>query len=194
MKNYIIGFLAAILLLTSCITEKKVNRWLNEHPTQAAGYCADNFPPDTVSRIIYDSVDMKAYEQAYMNMSYYADSLFQQLEAARNSFRPSPSQPCPPVVNLDSLRKAVDAEIKKRLTPCKDSIKVVERTIVDKAREKQLQGKIDEKDAVITARDKTISEKDAKIKSKNKYVWLFWGLVVLLVGYVFAKIRFKLPI
>jgi hypothetical protein len=192
MKTLIITALAAILL-SSCITEKKVKGWLNDNPTTAAGYCADNFPPDTVSKIIYDSVDMKAYEQAYMNMSYYADSLFQQLEAARNSFRPSPSQPCPPVVNLDSLRKVVDAEIKKRLTPCKDSIKVVERTIVDKAREKQMQGKIDEKDAVISARDKTISEKDAKIKSKNKYVWMFWGLVVLIGVYVFAKLKLKLP-
>lgn len=178
----------------ACVTEKKVNRWLNEHETEAAGYCADKFPPDTTTRIILDSVDTAAYEAAYWEMARYADSLFNKLEADRNAFRPSPGQPCPPLMNLDSLRKAVDKEIRKRLTPCKDSIQKVVYTVVDKAREKQLQRKIDEKDGVISARDKRITELERKVKVLKKWAWTFWILVALAVLYFFMKIKFKLPI
>lgn len=196
MKKLIIGGLFLLIIsvhFCSCVTEKKVNEWLKEHPTQAAGYCADNFPPDTTTRVITDSVDLKAYEAAYWEMSQYADSLFNKLEDQRNAFKPTPERPCPPSVNLDSLRKAVDIEIRKRLTPCKDSIQKVTYTIVDKAREKQLQGKLEEKDGVVSARDKRITEQEAQVNRLKKWPWLFWGLVALAGLYVFAKLKFKLP-
>lgn len=177
-----------------CITQKTVTRWLNEHPTEAAGYCADEFPPDTSTRVIYDSVDSKAYEEAYWELARYSDSLFNQLEDARNSFTPTANNPCPPAVNLDSLRKAVDKEIRTRLTPCKDSIKVVETTVIDRARERQLQGKLDAKDGVISERDKRITELETKVKGLRKWPWMFWGLVALIAVYVLLKLRLKLPI
>lgn len=188
--------LATILLMTiigSCVTQQKVNTWLRDHPTKAAGYCADNFPPDTTTRTIINTVDTGAYEAAYQNMERYSDSLFMELKHRRESFIPTPQRPCPPLVNLDSLRKSIDAELRKRLAPCKDSIQKVVYTIVDKAREKQLQGTLDEKDATISARDKTISEKDNAIGRLKKWPWLFWLLVVLIGGYAFLKLRYKLP-
>jgi hypothetical protein len=196
-EKLILGLLFVAIALVhccSCVTERKVNRWLNEHPTQAAGYCADKFPPDTTSRVVYGAPDTAAYEAAYWELANYADSLFNELSAARNDFIPTPAIPCPPLVNLDSLRKAVDKEIRKRLAPCKDSIQYVKYTVVDKARETHLQGRLDEKDGVISARDKTITEQGEKIKSQKKWFWLFWALVVVIVGYVLLKLRFKLPI
>lgn len=185
------------LLLTvsfcSCITERKVKRWLNEHPTEAAGYCADEFPPDTTAQVIYDTVDTKAYYKAYQQLNGYADSLFDQLQQERNRFVPTPAAPCPPQVNIDSLRTVVDKEIRKRLIPCKDDVKYIKYTVVDKAREKQLQGKLDEKDGVISARDKRITEQEAKIKGQKKWFWFFWSLVALIGVYAIIKFKLKLP-
>lgn len=189
----ILATIFSLLMLASCMTENKVNTWLDDHPTKAAGYCADKFPPDTTTRVITDSVDTAAYEQALNNMHTYADSLFVALKKQRDAFRPTAQQPCPPPVNLDSLRKVVDAEMRKRLIPCKDTVKVVTNTIVDRAREKQLQGKLDEKDVTITARDKRITEQENQIKSLKKWPWLFWALVALIGGYTFLKLRYKLP-
>lgn len=184
----------SIALLSSCVTQKKVNAWLNDHPTVAAGYCADKFPPDTTTRVITGTVDTASYAAAYNNMATYADSLFTQLQIQRNAFKPTAERPCPPQVNIDSLRKAVDMEIRKRLVPCKDSIKTVVYTVVDKAREKQLQGKLDEKDGTITARDTRITELEGKVKALRKWAWLFWGLIAAIVVYTLIKLRFKLPI
>jgi hypothetical protein len=186
----ILATILFILILSGCITQSKVNTWLNDHPTAAAGYCADKFPPDTTSRVVTDSIDTQAYEAAYNGMASYADSLFMQLKKARESFKATPQRPCPPAMNLDSLRKAVDAEIRRRLIPCRDTVKVVTNTVVDRAREKQLQGIIDQKDSTITARDKRITE----MEGLRKWVWMFWGLVTLLGLYAFVKIRYKLPV
>lgn len=191
MKKILIAIFC--IAFASCVTENKVNRWNDDHPTAAAGYCAVKFPPDTTIMVITDSVNTKAYEAAYNGMAAYADSLFMQLKQQRESFKATPQQPCPPAVNLDSLRKAVDAEIRKRLAPCKDSIQKVVYTVVDKAREKQMRGMLDEKDVTIGARDKTISQKDNTIDGLKKWPWLFWALIVLIGGYTFLKLRFKLP-
>jgi hypothetical protein len=176
------------------MTESKVTRWLNDHPAAAVGYCADHFPPDTTTQIVKDTIDTKAYEAAYKGVSNYADSLFNQLKRQRETFNPTLQQPCPPAVNLDSLRKVVDFEIRKRLTPCVDSIEKVVYTVVDKAREKQLQGKIDEKDITISARDKRISELEAQVKGLKKWPWLFWAVIAGAGLYTLFKFRSKLGI
>lgn len=180
----IIAFLA---LISSCITQKKVNHWLDDHPTVAAGYCADNFPPDTVTRTVFQSVDSSGYLDAYLNMSYLADSLFYRLDSLQHVPGAAPYK-----FNIDSLRKAVDKEIRKRLKPCVDSVVHITNTIIDKAREKQLQGKLDEKDVVITARDKRITELEAQVKGLKKWPWMFWGLVVLVIGVIYINQKFKL--
>lgn len=188
----ILTTISFMLMIAGCITESKVNSWLKDHPTKAAGYCADNYPPDTTFKIITGAVDTSGYQMALSNMHTYADSLFLALKMQRESFRPTPQEPCPPAVNLDSLRKAVDAEMRKRLTPCKDSIQKIVYTVVDKAREKQLQGKVDEKDGTITARDKRITELESNLKGLKKWPWLFWALVVLVLAGLYLNQKFKL--
>lgn len=187
MKNLLI-----LLLFTSCISQKKVNRWLDEHPTDAAGYCADNFPPDTTDRIQFIAVDSSGYEQAYSNMATYADSLFYRLDSIQNAPR-SPLAPCPPKINLDSLRKDVDREIRRRLIPCVDSIVHVNHIVIDKAQERHLRGVIEQKDATITARDNRITQLEGKVKARDKWIWLFFTLAALNGLYVLLKLKRKIP-
>lgn len=181
--------ISACILFASCLTEKKVNRWNNEHEMQAAKYCSEKFPVDTVTKTVTQNIDSAGYFDAYMNMSYLADSLFYKLDSLQHL---PPEQRA--ALNIDSIRKAVDKEIRKRLKPCVDTVKVVTNTVVDRAREKYLQRLIDQKDGVITGLQKDNQELRDKVKAKNKWVWMFWGLIVLIGVYVFAKIRFKFPI
>lgn len=163
---------------------------MDDHPTDAAGYCATKFPPDTLTKTVAENIDSAGYFDAYMNMSYLADSLFYRLDSLQNAATPNK----PFKINIDSIRKVVDKEIRKRLAPCVDTVLRITYTVRDRAREIELQGKIDEKDKVITARDKRITELESKVKAKNKWVLMFWVLVALVGGYTILKIKNKLPI
>lgn len=185
--NYLIIIL--LVALSSCLSEKKVNRWLNEHEQQAAGYCGKKFPPDTLTRTVIENTDSSGYYDAYMNMAGLADSLFYRLDSLQNL---PPGER--PKINIDSIRKVVDKEIRRRLQPCIDTTIRITYTIRDRAKEIELQGKLDGKDNVISDRDKRITELEGKVKVKNKWVWMFWIAVVLIVGYTVLRLRGKLPI
>jgi hypothetical protein len=188
MKN-IYPIIALVLLASSCVTEKKVNRWLDENKVKAAGYCADKFPPDTLTKTVIENIDSAGYFDAYMNMSYLADSLFFRLDSIEHL---PPGER--PKLNVDSLRKAIDKEIRKRLKPCIDTVRVVTNTVIDRARVTQLQGLVDKKDFVISEMQVKANERENKIRSQRKWFFLFWGLVVAAGVYAFVKVRYKLPI
>lgn len=188
--NRIVTIIIGSILFASCITQKKVNRWLNDHPTEAAGYCADKFPPDTLTKTVVENIDSAGYYDAYMDMSYLADSLMN--EVKRKSAAATPDKPYKP--NIDSIRRVVDKEIRKRLKPCIDTVRIVTNTVIDRARERHLQGLIDKKDYVISEMQVKANERDDKIRSQRKWFWLFWALIVLAGLYTLMKIRFKLPI
>lgn len=189
MKLYL-ALSICVALFSSCLTESKVNRWLNEHKTKAAGYCTENFPPDTIAKTVVENIDSAGYFDAYMNMSYLADSLMNEIQ--RKATAATPDRPYKP--NIDSIRAAVDKEIRKRLKPCIDTVKVVTNTVIDRARERQLQGIAEEKNNTISARDKRITDLETKVKARVKWIWMFWVLVAMVGGYTLLKLRFKLPI
>jgi hypothetical protein len=182
-------YLLILYSLSSCLSEKKATGWLNKHKQQAAAYCANTFPPDTLTRTVIENADSSGYFDAYLNMAGLADSLFNRLDSIEHL--PAAERPR---LNIDSIRKVVDKEIRKRLAPCIDTTISITYTIRDRAKEIELQVKIDEKDKVISARDKRITELEAKVKSKNKWLWMFWGLVLLVGGYAIIKIRGRLLI
>lgn len=189
--RYII--IPVIILFASCTTQKKVNRWLNENPVKAAEYCADKFPVKESVDTTY-KVDSAAYEEAYRELWGYADSLLAEYEKLYSA-KSTPEKPVLAAdnstpINVDSLRKQISAKIRKSLKPCIDSIQTVVIKQVDSAKVYALQGRIDEKDKVISARDKTISEKEAKIKAQKKWVWMFFGLLLLIAAYIFGKMKF----
>lgn len=188
-RNLIIGLfiISAFALMCSCTTQRKATNWFDDHPVIAAGYCSLKYPPDTVTRKEFKNVDSSGYEEAYNNMSHYADSLFYRLDSLQHA-RQAAGLPCPSL-NLDSLRKEVDKEIRRRLKPCVDSVTHIFHTVVDMAKVKELEGKLGQKDATITERDKTITELQKKVKDKNKWIWMFWGLLLLLGLYAVLKLK-----
>lgn len=187
MKTIIVAISA--LILTSCLTEKKVNKWLGDHRQAGAKYCADEFPPDTLTKTVTQNIDSAGYFDAYMNMSGLADSLFWRLD----SLQQLPGNP-PVRLNIDSLRKVVDKEIRKRLTPCLDTVIYITNTVVDKAKETVLQGLISDKDQVITGQQKNNLELQEKLKKAKKWMWWFWGLVAVIGLGILAKVKKWLPI
>jgi hypothetical protein len=138
---------------------------------------------------VFKYVDSGGYHKAFNRISDYADTLLWRLDSATHAA--TPDKPYKP--NIDSLRTAIDIEIRKRLKPCIDSVVYIKSTVIDHAREAMLQGLNDEKGATITKQEDTIQRQSDKIIEQRKWFWLFWGLVALNGLYAFAKIRFKLP-
>jgi phosphoglycerol transferase MdoB-like AlkP superfamily enzyme len=73
-------------------------------------------------------------------------------------------------------------------------VKVITNTVVDMARVKYLQGTIDMKDHAMAEMQVMANERENKIRSQRKWFWLFWVLIIIIGGYTFLKLRFKLPI
>jgi hypothetical protein len=80
--------------LTGCLTEKKVSRWNQEHPRQAAEYCAEKFPAqigDTITLTRSDSTDYLQYiadlEHSVQDLNAVNDSLIFQALSADTSCR-----------------------------------------------------------------------------------------------------------
>jgi hypothetical protein len=188
-----VSILTLMVILCGCMSQRKVNTWMYGHPQESAGICAGMFPPDTTGKIVRFEPDTSKYHDSYSQLMDYANVLIDSIQGIRNAFKPTPQQPCPPVFNLDSLRKAMDREIRKRLLPCKDSLKNVIFTVPDKAKEKHLQDIADQKDAIITKRDNTISDKDNQIEGLKKYRTIVWVIIAIIGLYIFLKIRYKLP-
>jgi hypothetical protein len=191
MRSKII--IASMVIISSCITQKKAESWMDRNELKAAGYCANKFPPDTITRLTFMEPDTSKYHNAVLGVLGFADSLINVIKSQRAEFVATVQHPCPPLIDLDSLRRVIYAEVKRAALPCKDSIRRIVNTVVDRAREKQLVGIIDHKDATITARDATVTELRADLKAAQKWKWIFWSIVAAVGIYVFLKLRFKLP-
>lgn len=157
MKNFI---LLAILFLSSCTTLKKAESYFDKYPDKAklvarkyvlthqitgAKICLDAFPPQEV----HDTI------------SIVKDSLI--VENITDT-----------IVSWLTETKYIDREhIKKILIPCKDSIKIVTNTIVDKKYEILYNGTQLELDSVKQEKD--------KISKYLKYTWIGIGAFLLLI-------------
>lgn len=102
-----------IILLASCTTQNKVTQWLNQHPTEAATYCADKFPPI----ITHDT-------------SYVHDTIINtELIALIDSMY---------IQTHDTLYKVIKAKIK----PCISTTTTITKTVIDSARIVAINGKL----------------------------------------------------
>lgn len=185
----ILSTIILLFSLSSCLTEKKVHSWLDDHEYNAAKYCSQKFPVDTISKTEYKYVDSSGYQDAYLRISDYADDLLAKLDSVTNAA--TPDRPYKP--NIDSLRSVINKEVRQRLKPCIDSVVYIKLTVIDHAREVVLQGLIDEKDQLITKEQEANQRLTDKVHDQRKWFYQFWGLVLLIAGYIFLKLRFKFP-
>lgn len=183
-------YIIILLLFTSCITQKKVEHWLNDHQMQAAKYCSDRFPVVPEIDTVYKAPDTTKYAEAVNNLEQTLDSALAELK--RKSAAATPEKPYRP--NIDSIRSILVADIRRGVRPCKDSIQYIEITKVDKAREVYLQGLVDVKDDTITKLQNQNAKLQEKLSAARKWAWWFWILVTAIGLYIFARLKLKLPI
>lgn len=126
--------LLILLLFASCISQKKVEKYLEKHKDFTADFCSDKFPVwERVDTIL--TVDTGFYEQAYNEMWHFTDSLLTRIDDLENT---KEFMYIPVKTNMDSLAEVVKAFLRRSLKPCKDSIMTVTRMVEDKARVQQL--------------------------------------------------------
>lgn len=153
---------AILMILSSCTTQKKVTRWLNEHPNEAAKYCADEFPIKESSDTAF-VIDSAGYEAAYWELWHYADSLLNERSKVEHD-----------TAFIEKIRESIKTEIKWKLRPCIDSVKVVTKTVENTAKVKYLTAKIDEQISIITNMNNRNNELQQKITEKNRLLWIMW--------------------
>lgn len=161
-----IMWVATLMILSSCTTQKKAIRWFNEHETEAAKYCAVKFP---VSESVDTSfvIDSAGYEAAYWELWHYADSLLNERSKVEHD-----------TAYIERIRESIKTEIKWRLKPCVDSVKVVTKTVENTAKVKYLTGKLDEQITVITNMYNRNNELQQKITEKNRVLWIMWIVII----------------
>lgn len=97
-------YILVLLLLSSCATERSVNKWLIKHPDDLVQVCDSVFPKRELIDTIYDGIrhtypkgiDSEAYMKAYAQIWDYADSLESVLQGIDTTHR---------ITIRDSLRK-----------------------------------------------------------------------------------------
>lgn len=118
----------------SCTTERKVNRYLDNHYPFAINYCAKNFPITATVDTVVD-IDTSYYETAYNEMWAYTEKLLERIDDLEKTRE---FMYIPVKENKDSLWEVLRMQLRKTLKPCKDTVRTVIRTIEDKARVQQL--------------------------------------------------------
>lgn len=68
-------YLVVILLLSSCVTEKKAHRWMDAHPLEASTYCVAAFPIRELRDTVYLEDDTSPYDSAFNELWNYIDYL-----------------------------------------------------------------------------------------------------------------------
>ncbi len=183
-------YLLIIFLFASCVTQKKAERWMNEHETEAAGYCSTKFPAQEKTVTVTKEADTAKFLEAYDNLEHTLDSALSELR--RKAESATPENPYRP--NIDSIRKVLISDLRRGLKPCKDSTITIIKTVVDRARERYLQGLIDQKDKTITDLQRQNAGLQDKLVGARKWAWYFWILIGAIGIYTFLRIKYKLKI
>lgn len=182
-------YIIIIFLFCSCMSQRKVTSWLNNHPTEAAGYCADRFPIKEVTDTLY-LVDSSDYAKAYEELVRYTDSLTQVALDRRpdtvlhNSIAYITVPPSKKLI--DSIRASVAVQLKRSLKPCIDSSRTIIRVQENTARVKELEG-------ISRDKDRIIIDQVQRIKWQVRWIWWFWILVAINGAYVLLKVRKIIP-
>lgn len=200
-------YLLIILLFASCISQRKVSAYLDEHPAFAAQQCAIRFPirDSTIVVVVEDSA---GYEHTVNNLMAYADSIshvaelrnkaIRDVQAELNTIRSQKDYTDGELerlqakldnvkpVDISALRKSIEAEIRAKLKPCKDSIIT---NIQTDPRAAQLLVIAKHELEELYAGKKDLSTLFGWIMLVLIKKWWFWLIVVVFGGWVYWRIR-----
>lgn len=197
MKQLTTYLLLALLssCLVSCMTERKAVKYFNEHDKAAADYCAVKFPVmEKVDIVIQE--DTAGAKKIVDSLQHYADSLLQiaeqknaslegvnqfiddmiknssQKDSALNAIRAQLAKV--PRTDVNALRKSIEAELKAKVKPCKDSVITIvkENTAAKRAAEIR-------------------TEEEAKAHNKTAWWKDFWMYVAFFFAGVSVLLFFK---
>lgn len=160
-----IAVLWMAFFLTSCQTQKKVTRYLNENNSFAAEYCGLAFP-------VRDSIIYKPGRV---------------ISKSDTTYLPGDSIPCPELPNYDKSKNGkpvyVHCPPNKRIT---DTIfKVDTITVI-----RENTAKISYLTQANTTLSNSLKTYKNKAEHRGKLMWWTWGiLAVLIAGYFFIKSR-----
>lgn len=162
-----------IIILASCTTQRKAEKYFNSHVDKAAEYCANKFPviPHVDSTTTIDST---GFWDAFNALYLFADSL---LQAGKDTVK----------IPVEITREVVREKIKRELAPCVEKVVTVRERVIDSARQFILQDKIAGLDKLVREKENDIQIIDSKRDWWKKIA--IWGLGIncLLLVWIFRK-------
>jgi hypothetical protein len=172
--------LTGAILMTGCVTEKKVKKYLDKNPLVGSEYCAETYPiiETTDTTVVVDST---TYKDAYEYLVKFSDSLLYELSQA------------PDTISIEKVKESIRTEIKYRLKPCLDSTILIQKTKESTAKVKHLEEllrlkdkRIEEKDDVISKRDQRITQLEDKVSNLKKQK--LWLIILLIISVLFVNL------
>lgn len=191
------GIVAVLLLgivTLGCLTQKKVVRWNNDHPLEAAEYAADHFPCKASDTTIIDATDSTAFLASIMQLEDLLqeeltahDSLLSLLDGADSScdkYRPM-------VFALSQRNRILEEQI-KNVQPVVQW-RTREITTIDSSKAQATRLRNSELEKQVNDQDREILQLKGTSKTR---LWMLISsgiLNSLLLFLLFKTKKFKLP-
>jgi hypothetical protein len=171
MKHIFIVFVIAIL--SSCMTAKKADKFLDKNPEFSAKQCADRFPiKETIDTLtVYDTTLIKAYEMEYGYLYHIIDSLLgkQVSDSTKKEIVTIFQEKKVPVIKYKYITKVQESTAKQQV-------------IIDSCN--KMSSLLNKKLEISNNELGVMTEKCDKYRSEKNRLW--WILIILLL-YIFRK-------
>ena len=191
MKSLIVIILSA-LFLTSCVTQRGFEKYADKHPTELAELCDEEFPCDVTS---IDTQTVYIDTGKVIDLSVKRE---QELIDSMNKLYPDTS-----VAYQKGLKKGISAGYEEAKEECKRNPTIKTIVVTQKVEDtRKIQIEIGAKEKLakelVESREeidkltKDVKKKTEKVKEQRQTIWISWGIVVLLIGFIFRKPLFKM--
>ena len=189
--SLVLFYYAIVLALTSCQTERKATRFMNEHPNVLAKICDEKFPviPSVDTFVTVDSLLLQQYEKEFGNLYYLIDSLITN-DSIKTVIQTQIKTVSTPVYRTKTIR--IKEESTAKLQLCKGQIEALQELITERERDYELniQGFENE----LNERDQTILKQQGKLDKWRRWCIRFLILLLLSLGWNFRKLIGKILI
>ena len=182
--SLVLFYYAIVLAITSCQTERKATRFMNEHPNVLAKLCDEKFPviPSVDTFVTVDSLLLQQYEKEFGNLYYLIDSLITN-DSIKTIIQTQIKTVSKPIYKTKTV--TITKENTARLEACKLQMEENERDY-----ELNIKGFENE----LNERDATILKQQGKLDKWRKWAIRFFLLWVVAMLYLLRKPILKLII